>query len=116
VGKENAMRMWMLDPSLLCDKHLLGEHNEIHKHSHNFVKCHNITGRIIPIVQIEPLSMETRHDELVLEMKRRGFNHNSPYIQPDVSYLPKQLQEAKVDTEYNIKDLYNRCEKCKNRR
>ena len=24
------MRMWMIDPKLLCRKHLLGEHLEIH--------------------------------------------------------------------------------------
>jgi hypothetical protein len=25
------MMMWMIDPVLLCRKHLLGEHGEIHK-------------------------------------------------------------------------------------
>ena len=82
------MRMWMIDPKLLCRKHLLGEHAEIHKHRHNFVKQHNITGRIYPIVQIEPENMKSRHDELAKEMIKRGYNHNSPYEQPDLDYLP----------------------------
>lgn len=33
------MRMWMIDPKLLCRKHLLGEHNEIHKHLPSFRRC-----------------------------------------------------------------------------
>ena len=24
------MRMWMIDPTMLCTKHLLGEHVELH--------------------------------------------------------------------------------------
>jgi hypothetical protein len=107
------MRLWMIDPKLLCNQHLLGEHSEIHKHRHIFVKHFSITGRIFPIVQIEPASMENRHNELVIEMQRRGFNHNSPYTQPHISYLPVEQQNAKVDLDYNLKDLCNRCEKCK---
>ena len=52
------MRLWMIDPKLLCTQHLLGEHLEIHKHRHVFIKHYSITGRIYPIVQIEPASME----------------------------------------------------------
>ena len=109
------MRLWMIDPSLLCNHHLLGEHSEIHKHRHVFVKHYSITGRIFPIVQIEPASMEIRHNEIEAEMQRRGFNHNSPYEQPDISYLPAEQQNAKVDLDYNLKDLCNRCEKCRER-
>jgi len=46
---ENKMRMWMVEPKLLCKKHLLGEHNEIHKHRHNFVKKHSVKGRIVEL-------------------------------------------------------------------
>lgn len=109
------MRMWMTDPKYLCRKHLLGEHGEIHKHKHNFVKHHKIDKRISPIVQIEPSSMQKRHDELVIEMKNRNYNHNSEYIQPDISYLPIEQQTAKVDLEYSLNDLHNRCEECRNR-
>lgn len=106
------MRMWMINPTLLCRKHLLGEHGEIHKHRHNFVKKHKIDGRILPIVQIEPNSMKYRHDELSKEMKNRGFNHNSPYIQPDISYLPISYQNAVVDINISLTDLSNRCTEC----
>ena len=34
------MRMWMVPPGEMCDKHLLGEHDELHKFLHNWVKQH----------------------------------------------------------------------------
>lgn len=103
----------MIDPSLLCNKHLIGEHGEIHKHRHNFVKQYSISGRISPVVQIEPSSMASRHDELAEEMLNRGLNHLSPYDMPDISYLPKEQLMAVVNTETSIAELINRCEKCK---
>lgn len=106
------MRMWMLDPKLLCRKHLLGEHSEIHKHKHNFEKHHSIAGRISPIVLIEPENMSKRHDELAQEMLNRGYNHQSQYEQPDLSYLPDEQRYAKVDLAYNAKDLFERCPDC----
>ena len=109
------MRMWMIDPRLLCQKHLLGEHGEIHKHRHNFVKQHKITKRISPIVQIEPASMEKRHDELAREMLERGYNHQSPFLQPDISYLQDNEINAVVDIKLSINDLINRCPECAKR-
>lgn len=105
------MRMWMIDPKLLCNKHLLGEHGEIHKHRHNFVKGHSIAGRIFPIVQIEPASMQSRHDALVCEMTIRGMNHNSPYEQPDLSFY-EEIADVKVNVSESHKDLISRCAHC----
>jgi hypothetical protein len=107
------MRMWMVNPKLLCNKHLLGCHGEIHKHRHNFVKKHSITKRIFPIVQIQPSAMQSRHDEIAEEMLRRGMNHHSPYSQPDISYLPKEQREAVVDVQHSLNDLKGRCVECK---
>jgi len=103
----------MIDPRMLCKKHLLGEHGEIHKFRHNFVKKHSITGRMVPIVQIEPLNMKLRHDELAEEMTRRGYNHNSPYVLPDLSHLSEEFLNAKANIGYNVIDLMERCEECK---
>jgi hypothetical protein len=79
---------------------------------YNFVKQHSVAGRMSPIVQIEPLNMKIRHDELAEEMIRRGYNHNSPYELPDLSYLPEHLLNASVDIDNNIIDLCNRCKEC----
>lgn len=109
------MRMWMVDPKVLCNKHLLGEHGEIHKHRHNFVKQHSITKRISPVVQIQPSAMETRHDELAAEMLKRGMNHQSPFLQPDISYLPTNEKNAVVDIQNSLNDLSSRCSECSKR-
>lgn len=83
------MRMWMSDPKTLCRKHLLGEHFELHKFYHMFIKKRDMSTRI-KRKQIFPEKMKERHDELVDEMIRRGYKHNSPYTQPDISYLMEE--------------------------
>lgn len=109
------MRMWGINPELLCNKHLIGEHGEIHKHRHNFVKKHSIAKRISPVVQIEPRNMEIRHNQLAKEMLSRGFKHNSPYELPDLSYLSNIELTAKIDKSNSIRDLSNRCPECHKR-
>jgi hypothetical protein len=99
----------MIDCKLLCRKHLLAEHGEIHKHKHNFEKKHSMLGRI---GQIEPLKMKIRHDELAKEMISRGYKHNSEYVMPDISYLSKDELNSKVDLNKSIIDLINRCAQC----
>ena len=56
--------------------------------------------------------METRHDELVREMIKRGYNHNSPYSLPDLSHLPDEERYAKVDTTVSEQELKHRCANC----
>lgn len=102
------MRMWMVDPRILCKNHLLGEHGEIHKHRHNFVKKHKMAGRV---GQIEPSAMEFRHNELAQEMLARGYNHQSPFFQPDISHLPPMS----VNREESLAMLLERCYACKAR-
>jgi len=107
--------MWGINPKLLCRNHLLGEHNEIHKHRHNFVKKHSIAKRISPVVQIEPENMKARHDALVEEMIARGYNHNSPYEQPDLSHLKSEERFAKINLSISVGDLKARCSECSSR-
>lgn len=104
------MRMWMIPPTLLCKKHLLGEHGEIHKFRPSFVKGVSIKGRL---GQIEPISMGVRHDALAEEMLRRKMNHQSPYEQPDLSHY--DLTGHLVDTDKAVLDLCQRCEECRKR-
>lgn len=102
------MRMWGLTPNLMCMRHIVGEHGEFHKHRHSFVKKHNLKGRFIPLVQIDPKNMKKRHDELSRYLK----NHKSPYEMPDISHL-SDFEGFKIDLSYNLLDLYMRCEKCR---
>lgn len=107
------MRMWTGIPlQILCRKHLLSYHSELHKFRPSFVKKFSIKGRIFPIVQIEPQNMKISHDEIVEEMTRRGYTHNSLYELPDLSYLSDNQRYAKADAGYNISDLFDRCKDC----
>lgn len=74
------MRIWDIHPSQLCDKHLLGEHRELH--------ClFNILTQNLKGYSQHPETLRwvgrtkalyNRHDDLVREMRRRNFNHQSP--------------------------------------
>jgi hypothetical protein len=109
--------MWMVDPKIMCNKHLCGEHGEIHKHRHNFVKGHKMTGRILANC-CEPSALKSRHDELEKELNRRQIKENraltsSPFEMPDISYLPPEEREYVVNVAANKKLLLERCEACR---
>lgn len=114
------MRMWIgVEPVELCSQHLSGEHGEIHKHRHNFVKQHSMTGRIV-INALEPSSLQSRHDELEFEINRRQKLDgrkitSSPFEAPDISYLPIEEQTYKIDGALNRQLLRDRCEACRTR-
>jgi hypothetical protein len=73
------MRIWDLEPSLLCDQHLLGEHRELHaiwsvlttgKRGYaNHPETVRWRGRLA--------ALHARHEAQVAEMARRGFRHAS---------------------------------------
>ena len=74
------MRIWDIDPSLLCRSHLLGEHRELHG-------LWNILTRDLRGYAAHPetrrwrgklAALYRRHEALVAEMTRRGYRHASP--------------------------------------
>jgi len=73
------MRVWDISPSLLCRPHLLGEHREIHavwsvitKGKKGYSK-HPETLRWIGKLG----ALYIRHQNIVKEMKKRNYKHNS---------------------------------------
>lgn len=105
------MRMWMISPKKLCDKHLLGEHFEIHKAVGN-LKHSGIWARsLISKGFLEPQNFLSRHNQLVKEMEIRGFNHRS-----DLNIKNLKFDKGKVDRIKSKKDLYKRCKKCLGRK
>ena len=74
------MRIWDLDPGALCDRHLLGEHRELHA-----IWSILTTGKRGYARHPETLrwrgrlaALYARHEAEVAEMARRGFRHASP--------------------------------------
>ncbi len=105
------IRMWMVDSSKTCDRHLLGEHNEIHMLVGSISRKRKLTGFLEKHI-IEPASVKRRHDTIALEMARRGFRHNSPILYaPDLSYLG-ELSWIAVDSGDCHEELISRCDRC----
>ena len=103
------MRMWMVDPTVMCQKHLMGEHVEIHMLVGTINKNKSIDGFIANDL-LEPQNIIERHEELAIEMKRRGYNHKSPL--PEI--IGKIIHQE-IDKEKSFNDLINRCEVCRKR-
>ena len=102
------MRQWHVDPAMMCRKHLLGEHVEHHMFVASIIKGRSINGYIKDGL-IEVHTLFERHDELVKEMIRRGYNHASP-----LSYV-RLYKSGKVNRDSNLVELARRCEACRER-
>jgi hypothetical protein len=86
IGRESnniyleKMRIWDISPRKLCRNHLLGEHRELHaiwnilKKKKKGYSSHPETKRW----QGRLKDLYLKHEAIVREMKRRGYNHNSP--------------------------------------
>src|SRR5690554_2499542 len=92
------MRIWDLPPEILCRNHLLGEHNELHG-----LWTILTEGRTGYARHPETLrwrgklaALYNRHEQLVAEMERRGYNHRSP-LDPALA-TGSAIQDEYVDT------------------
>jgi hypothetical protein len=110
------MRMWMCNPRILCRKHLLGEHVELHMFVGTLRKKKKIDGYLDNNL-IEPLSIDERHNQLIEEMITRNMHHNSPLIFSSelLQYLPEDQINFKINQERALRDLLYRCDNCKKR-
>jgi len=110
------VRMWGVLALLPCRNHFLGEHVELHMMAGCVEKMISLDGYIRK-GQLDPHSIVHRHDELVIEMKRRGYKHNSPLPKhPSLFYgnLDK-YPHGTIDVNANVQDLRNRCPECRKR-
>lgn len=76
------MRIWDIEPRLLCRQHLLGEHRELHG-LWNILTLHNGEGGYSAHPETKRwvgklAALYRRHEDLVVEMNSRGYSHNSP--------------------------------------
>jgi hypothetical protein len=103
------MRQWHVDPKLLCNQHLLGEHVEHHMFIGTITRGKRMQGYVDGGL-VEVHTLYQRHDELVTEMISRGMNHRSP-LREDVRH--KLYESGKINREANLKELSRRCERCR---
>jgi len=73
------VRIWDINPEILCRNHLLGEHRELHAlwsiivNKKKGYSKHPETLRWVGKLK----ALYNRHELLVKEMKKRGYAHNS---------------------------------------
>lgn len=91
------MRIWDVDAHILCRKHLLGEHRELHalvtilSEDKKAYRHHPETKRW----EGKLAALKQRHEGLVEEMTHRGYNHASPI---EMDFPDSGIQTEFVDT------------------
>ena len=104
------MRMWMVDPRMMCRSHLLGEHNEIHMIV-GAIRLKRRLDRFFENNCLEIGAIKKRHRALVQEMRRRGYRHQSPLPDYSAAYLGEQ-QAIRIDVHNAKLELIRRCPTC----
>jgi hypothetical protein len=104
------MRMWMVNPKIMCRQHLLGEHAEIHMFIGTINREKSVEGYLQKGL-LEVHNLFSRHNELVEEMKRRGYKHQSEVEEE----WRTEIRAGFIDRKRNLNELINRCSKCKER-
>jgi len=108
------MRMWLCDPKIMCQKHLCGEHVEMHMFLGSLKKNKKIDGYLNNNL-FEPRSLYQRHKDLGDEMTKRGYNHKSDIREEECACifdLSIEKQYWEVDKDVALKDLLDRCPEC----
>jgi hypothetical protein len=105
--------MWNVPANYLCDKHLLGEHVELHMFIGALANGKSLKGYIDKGL-VEVHNIPHRHYVIVREMLIRGFNHVSLIDDSDAKLL-KSCRMGRVDKEKSIKELCYRCKECNER-
>jgi len=100
------MRMWNINTGKMCNRHLLGEHVEMHMFVGTLNKNKSVTGYLENGL-LEIHNIRKRHSELAKEMKKRGMKHRS-----NLPSYKKQII-GKINIKENEKDLFKRCKECK---
>jgi len=100
--------MWMVDPKILCNKHLFGEHVETHMFVGTLNKGCSVRGYLEKGL-LEVHSLRSRHEALAGEILRRGYHHKSPLV----DFIEVSL--GCVDAIKNVGELQSRCVRCRER-
>ena len=111
------MRMWLCDPKIMCQKHLCGEHVEMHMFLGSLKQGKKIDGYLNNNL-LQPRLLYQRHEDIKNEMIRRGYNHNSNICESEcgcILDLPQEKQYWEIDKDVALKDLLDRCPECRKR-
>lgn len=102
----------MVDPTVLCNQHLLGEHVELHMIVGAVEKGYGASVVGLARMDLVDTRLVTeRHSVLAAEMTARGMNHQSPlewFDEDGIGY-------GMPDPEVSLAELRRRCADCRAR-
>lgn len=108
----------MCDTKILCRKHLLGEHLELHMFVGTIVKGKKVNGYLKNNL-LEPLMIWRRHRDLVWEMRHRGYRHLSDFdieeLNNGLARIPTESRSVVINRGQALNDLLSRCLDCRER-
>jgi hypothetical protein len=108
------MRMWMVDTKILCKQHLMGEYRE-HFAIAGLMRLKRRFDGYIRNNLVEPTAITNRFKSIREEMLSRGYEPKKEFISPDISYLPEEHRNYKVNVQSSLDDLLGRCPECTKR-
>jgi len=101
------MRMWMVEPRLMCDKHLVKEHGDIHTIVWHIRARHALTGKV------EPISIRSRHTQLEEEMSLRKPNTKATPLKRFT--LVRKYKMLIVSASASLVELASSCKDCESK-
>lgn len=103
--------MWMVDPRLLCQRHLLLEHCHIHRFVSSVRKGHNIRRYLLKSL-IDPSRIYKRHKELEDEIMERGGKLDSPLFEAECIAYAAWYGSTTINIGRSLADLADCCDDC----
>lgn len=108
------MRIWDIPPKYMCRKHLLGEHRELHglwnilTQNKKGYSNHPETLRWVGKTH----ALYLRHEQLVEEMIKRGYNHKSDLNKEFISgqHVQNEFVDSNQDQIENIRQKGCECD------
>ena len=112
------MRMWNVDPRIMCREHLAGSHLEIHMFLGSIAIGTSMRGFLDKNL-LEPEYLKEYHDMIALEMISRGYKHQSDipeeFFKTTILKLSDSDRIVKIDKDEALKELLSRCPECTER-
>jgi hypothetical protein len=103
-----------MNPAIMCDRHLLGEHNEHHAMLGTMRKRMKIDNYIAWNL-FNPGTLAGRHESIKIEMLARNFNHDTPINIAEAAGMAAIYGNHPIDIRLSNLELLRRCPECRKR-
>lgn len=110
-------QMWMVNTKILCKKHLLKEHDDIHFFINEIARGISLHNYVYNN-KLEMQSLRNRHEEITREMASRAMEHTTPL--PVLSWscveeVFEDIYHKRINARDTFKELLKTCKTCRRR-